>query len=129
MKFFLLIFFCFFTTISYAEKYYCVDKFSFGLSNDRQKTDFSLERYLVDIDWKTKTILSDELYFTPYSVNWCHADYIIDNTYYMICSNNIGVTFAINRNTMEFIVAGVFLIEDKSYDQALYFTNGFCEKF
>ena len=80
MKFFLLIFFCFFTTISYAEKYYCVDKFSFGLSNDRQKTDFSLERYLVDIDWKTKTILSDELYFTPYSVNWCHADYIIDNT-------------------------------------------------
>ena len=90
------------------------------MSNDRQKTDFSLERYLVDIDWKTKTILSDELYFTPYSVNWCHADYIIDNTYYMICSNNIGVTFAINRNTMEFIVAGVFLIEDKSYDQALY---------
>jgi hypothetical protein len=123
---FIILLFHFFSFISFSSEdniYYCIEESSVGFNpnNNYKLEKFKDERYKVFIDFEEKLIKSDYLYFGT-SNDICK---IYNNNLY--CTNFIGGSFSINKNTLKFHYTSYWI--DETPKDHIFIAHGNCEKF
>ncbi len=121
-----LLFIQFFPTISLGSNdkvYYCIEEESIGFDPKKNYkfTRFKELRYKVKIDFKRKFIDAKTIFFGS-SKDVCKT--YEDNLY---CSNFLGGTFSINKNTLKFHHSTVWI--SKNQKDTIEIAHGRCEVF
>ena len=123
---FIILLFHFFSSISFSSEdniYYCIEesRVGFNPNNNYKFTNLKEQRYKVFINFDEKLIKSDHLFFGT-SNDLCKT---YNNNLY--CTNFIGGSFSINKNTLKFHYTS-YWIDDIPEDH-IFITHGNCEKF
>ena len=121
-----LLFIQFFPSISLGSDdkvYYCIEeeKVGFDPRKNYKFTNCKEKRYKVLIDFNRKFIDSKTIFFGS-SQDVCKT--YEDNLY---CSNFLGGTFSINKNTLKFHFSSIWI--DKNPTDSIKIVHGRCEVF
>ena len=121
------IFILFFSSIIYANVYYCVEEESIGFippENFRQ-ANYTKEKYTIEIDFEKLTIDSMDVGMPKGSAS-CRKYHFYENV--MQCSSFLGGRdFTLNLNTMIFSYTTTYLTNEM--EDSLNLSWGKCQKF
>ena len=108
--------------------YYCTEESSVGFfpSDDYEQSNVTAGRFAAKIDFETPNVTSEKIYLLDNGLDnkQCFDDFRDASVY---CINNFGTAFAINKKTLKFHLASIFL-EDEPLD-TIKLSHGQCEKF
>lgn len=126
LSIFTILLFHFFSSISFSSEdtvYYCIEESRVGFNpiNNYRFEKLEEERYKILINFDRNFIKSDKLFFGT-SEDVCKT--YKKNLY---CTNFIGGSFSINKNTLNFRYTS-YWIDDTPTDH-IFITYGKCEKF
>ena len=103
MKILLTLFVLFFSSALIAEVYYCVGENNTGFryeENFLNQTTFKNQKFVADINFEKKTLISDDLLIRTDYGHTC----VIDHPYTeMQCINGWGTSFIIDKITLRFV--------------------------
>lgn len=113
---------------SAEEVLYCTDNKITGFA---PKAQYELRRYeqrrfTIKVDFQTNEIYSEQLYLGAIHGRRCVSYVGQNNVFY--CYNDTGTVFALNKETLKYHFANVFLADEKTTDD-IFLTHGQCEKF
>ena len=127
MKILLTFFVLFFSSIIYADVYYCVEKESIGFipSENFRQANYTEEKYTIEIDFEKQTIDSRDIGM-PKGYASCRKYHFYENV--MQCSGVLGGRdFTLNLNTMIFSYTTTYLTDEM--EDGLNLSWGKCQKF
>ena len=103
--------------------YYCIEegKVGFNPKNNYKSSTFKVKRYKVLINFDRKFIKSKTIFFGN-SKDVCKI--VEDN---MFCSNFLGSSFSINKNTLKYFYSSIWI--DKDPTDIIEVVHGRCEVF
>ena len=130
MKILITFFILFFSSLVFADVYYCIEEKVVGFdSSDNMKiTTFKPRNFMVDINFELNKIITDEddayLGFAPFISSECLT--AKDRIY---CINNLGTSFIFNRNTKKFNYSNLYMHNDRLTTDDTWTSYGRCSRF
>ena len=132
MKILLTFFILFFSSLVFADVYYCIEEKVVGFdgSDDMKITSFKPRNFMVDIDFELKKIITDEdeddfyLGFASFISSECLT--YEDRIY---CINEIGSSFVFNRNTKKFNFSNLYMHNNNLTTDDIWVSYGKCSRF
>jgi len=110
-----------------SDVYYCSDnsKIGFDRSNNMKIGTFDESRFKIMIDFEKMNISNEKIFYGGVTDQRC----VFDNTdATLYCINNYGRTFAINKNSLNYVRSITYLEEIYKSDDYIL-AHGTCEKF
>tara|TARA_B100000965_G_scaffold87630_1_gene71075 strand:+ start:470 stop:865 length:396 start_codon:yes stop_codon:yes gene_type:complete len=131
MKILITFFVLFFSSLVFADVYYCIEEKVIGFDNsDNMKiSSFKPKKFIVDIDFELNKIITDEeddgfyLGFSYYISSEC---LISEDRIY--CINDLGSSFVFNRNTKKFNFSNLYMHNNVTTDD-IWMSYGKCSRF
>ena len=110
-----------------SDVYYCSDNSTIGFvrTNNMKIETFKMQRFKIMIDFEKMNISNEKIHYGGHTDQRCIFDNI-DATLY--CINNYGRTFAINKNSLNY-VRSITYLEEKYKTDDYILAHGTCEIF
>ena len=129
MKIFFTLFVLFFSSLVFAETYYCMqdDNIGYDKSESSKTQKFNLRQFTIDIDFKNKKVLTDDDERYLGYASFVPTECITYGEHEIYCMNIAGVAFSFNENTKQFKMAKILNTDKNTDDETLGY--GKCSKF
>ena len=132
MKILITFFVLFFSSLVFAEVYYCIEEKVVGFDNSENMeiSSFKPRKFMLDIDFELNKIITDEevddlyLGFAYYVPSECLTSK--DRIY---CINDLGSSFVFNRNTNNFNFSNLYMHNNNSTTDDIWVSYGKCSRF
>ena len=132
MKILITFFVLFFSSLVFADVYYCIEEKVVGFDNSENMkiSSFKPKKFMVDIDFELNKIITDEevddlyLGFAYYVSSECLTSK--DRIY---CINDLGSSFVFNRNTNKFNFSNLYMHNNNLTTDDIWVSYGKCSRF
>ena len=132
MKILITFFVLSFSSLVFADVYYCIEEKVVGFDNSENMeiSSFKPRKFMVDIDFELNKIITDEevddlyLGFAYYVSSECLTSK--DRIY---CINDLGSSFVFNRNTNKFNFSNLYMHNNNLTTDDIWVSYGKCSRF
>lgn len=106
---------------------YCTDSERVGFAPEKQygMSPYKEGRFTINFDLQNGKIFSEKLYLEAHNDVHCISDPLNENVMY--CYGNLGSAFALNKKTLKYHYANVYIDDNPS--DTIVLSHGQCEKF
>ena len=131
MKILITFFVLSFSSLVFADVYYCIEEKVVGFDNSENMkiSSFKPKKFMVDIDFELNKIITDEevddlyLGFAYYVSSECLTSK--DRIY---CINDLGSSFVFNRNTNNFNFSNLYMHNNNLTTDDIWVSYGKCSR-